>query len=70
MNKLIQALRRRAMRHPDTTEGIAARLGFEVGKHGWVIVKLDRAPPLARLEEWVDESYRAVAGPKTKQKKK
>ncbi len=103
MNKLIGALRKRALRHPDTTEGVACegtalekqtvkvkskaflflglsdamfkltdsaaeatRLGFEVGKHGWVRVKLDRAPPLARLEKWVDESYRAVAGPKKK----
>jgi hypothetical protein len=103
MNKLIQALRRRALRHPDTSEGIACegtplekrtvkagkkaflflgladvtlkltdsadeanRLGLQVGKHGWVKLELDGAPPLARLEKWVDESYRAVAGAKRK----
>jgi len=103
MNKLIQALRKRALRHPDTTEGIACegtalekrtvkagskaflflglsdamfkltdsaaeatRLGLKVGKSGWVSVKLDGAPPLARLEKWVDESYRAVAVRKKK----
>ena len=41
----------------------ATRLGLKVGKNGWVSVKLDGAPPLARLEKWVDESYRAVAVP-------
>jgi hypothetical protein len=103
MNKVIQALRRRALRHPDTSEGVACegtalekrtvkagskaflflglsdamfkltdsaaeatRLGLKVGKNGWVSVKLDGAPPVARLEKWVDESYRAVAGRKAK----
>lgn len=103
MNKVIQALRKRALRHPDTTEGVACegtalekrtvkagskaflflglsdamfkltdsaaeatRLGLKVGKNGWVSVKLDGAPPLARLQKWVDESYRAVAGRKGK----
>jgi hypothetical protein len=101
MSKLLQALRKRALRHPDTTEGIACegtplekrtvkvgskaflflgladamfkltdsakeatRLGLQVGKHGWVKVPFNGAPPLARLEKWVDESYRAVAGAK------
>ncbi len=103
MNKVISALRKRALRHPDTSEGVACegtalekrtvkagsksflflglsdamfkltdsaaeatRLGLKVGKNGWVSVKLDGAPPLARLEKWVDESYRAVAGRKAR----
>jgi predicted DNA-binding protein (MmcQ/YjbR family) len=102
MSKLVQTLRKRALRHPGTSEGIACegtpvekrtvkvgskaflflgvadamfkltdsaakeatKLGLQVGKHGWVKVPFEGAPPLARLEKWVDESYRAVAGAK------
>ncbi len=40
--------------------------GYGLGKSGWVSAKFgpkDR-PPMALIEEWIDESYRAIA-PKT-----
>ena len=40
--------------------------GYGLGKAGWVSIPLDGpdAPPAGLLEDWVEESYRAVA-PKT-----
>lgn len=37
--------------------------GYGLGKAGWVTVHLrtEDAPPLELLEQWVDESWRAVA---------
>ncbi len=36
---------------------------YGMGKQGWVTAHLDpkAAPPLALMEAWIDESYRAVA---------
>jgi hypothetical protein len=36
---------------------------YGMGKHGWVTVSFDVGDelPVARLEEWMEESYRAVA---------
>jgi predicted DNA-binding protein (MmcQ/YjbR family) len=36
---------------------------YGLGKSGWVTAKLPagRAPPVALLQEWIDESYRAQA---------
>jgi predicted DNA-binding protein (MmcQ/YjbR family) len=40
--------------------------GYGLWKGGWVTARFERGsrPPLALLEDWIDESYRAVA-PKT-----
>ncbi len=37
--------------------------GYGLGRHGWISVpaKGQHAPPRDLLEEWVEESYRAVA---------
>jgi predicted DNA-binding protein (MmcQ/YjbR family) len=37
--------------------------GYGMGKHGWVSMRFpaDVEPPLGRLLDWLDESYRAVA---------
>ncbi|HEX2574971.1 MAG TPA: MmcQ/YjbR family DNA-binding protein [Aquihabitans sp.] len=36
--------------------------GYGLGRSGWVVVPLgDGAPPVAVLEDWVEESYRLVA---------
>jgi predicted DNA-binding protein (MmcQ/YjbR family) len=37
--------------------------GYGMGRHGWVSAQFARgdAPPIDMLEEWIDESYRAVA---------
>ena len=37
---------------------------YEAGSQGWIKVKLDtnEAPPLDLLEQWIDESYRTIAG--------
>jgi predicted DNA-binding protein (MmcQ/YjbR family) len=37
--------------------------GYGLGKAGWVTVELraQDAPPLEMLEQWVDESWRAIA---------
>jgi hypothetical protein len=101
----MKALRRAALRHPDTHEGIscegtslekrtvkahkrafvflgvadvmvklreslpeAKRLAsrqpdrYRAGAHGWVKATIadDEIPPMALLERWIDESYRAV----------
>ena len=44
----------------------AAPTGYGLGRSGWVSIPLTApdAPPLGLLEDWVEESYRAVA-PKT-----
>ena len=41
----------------------AEPMGYGMGKHGWVTLLLmrDDELPLASLEGWIDESYRAVA---------
>ncbi|MBK8230760.1 MAG: MmcQ/YjbR family DNA-binding protein [Candidatus Eisenbacteria bacterium] len=40
-----------------------APTGYGLGKSGWVSAKfpMELAPPLELIEEWIDESYRAVA---------
>lgn len=40
-----------------------APTGYGLGKSGWVTATFgpDDAPPMDMLEEWVDQSYRAVA---------
>jgi predicted DNA-binding protein (MmcQ/YjbR family) len=37
--------------------------GYGLGKHGWVTVKVDagRNADLSMFQDWIDESYRAVA---------
>lgn len=37
--------------------------GYGLGKSGWVSIRHDRGelPPVEVLEDWIDESYRAVA---------
>jgi predicted DNA-binding protein (MmcQ/YjbR family) len=37
--------------------------GYGLGKSGWVSATLDtrKAPPVPMLQQWIDESYRAVA---------
>ena len=37
--------------------------GYGLGRHGWVTLSIPPAdlPPVEELEEWIDESYRAVA---------
>jgi predicted DNA-binding protein (MmcQ/YjbR family) len=42
----------------------AAPTGYGLGKAGWVTARFspkDALPPLEMLEQWLDESYRAVA---------
>ena len=41
----------------------ASPTGYGLGKSGWVTAAFERgdAPPLPMLEQWIDESYRAVA---------
>ena len=41
----------------------AEPMGYGMGRHGWVTLLLmrDDELPLASLEGWIDESYRAVA---------
>jgi predicted DNA-binding protein (MmcQ/YjbR family) len=41
----------------------AEPMGYGMGKHGWVTLKLmrDDQTPLELLDAWIDESYRAVA---------
>ena len=41
----------------------AEPMGYGMGKHGWVTLLLmrDDELPLAFLEGWIDESYRAIA---------
>jgi len=44
---------------------------YAVGAQGWAKLTLgDGAPPLARLEKWVRESYRLLAPEMPKKKKK
>ena len=40
----------------------ASPMSYGLGKHGWVVVPVgrDEAPP-ELLEDWIEESYRAVA---------
>ncbi len=40
-----------------------APAGYGLGRAGWVVIHLDveGGPPLDEIEEWIDESYRAVA---------
>ncbi|HUG48348.1 MAG TPA: MmcQ/YjbR family DNA-binding protein [Candidatus Limnocylindria bacterium] len=35
--------------------------GYNLGKSGWVDVRLSDETPYEMLREWIDESYRAVA---------
>ncbi len=44
-------------------EAWAEPAGYGLGKHGWVTMRFPSAsaPPRARLLDWLDESYRAVA---------
>ncbi len=41
----------------------AEPMGYGMGRHGWVTLLLMRDDhlPLSLLEDWIDESYRAVA---------
>lgn len=43
----------------------AEPMGYGLGRHGWVTIPLDRGragePETELLEEWIEESYRAVA---------
>jgi predicted DNA-binding protein (MmcQ/YjbR family) len=41
----------------------ATATGYGLGRAGWVTARFgpDEDPPLDMLEEWIDESYRAVA---------
>lgn len=45
------------------TQPYAAPTGYGLGKHGWVTCTFQPAEeiPLDLLEEWIEESYRAVA---------
>ena len=46
--------------------GFCAKTGYGLGKAGWVTANFEPGAdvPVDLLEEWIDESYRAVA-PKT-----
>jgi predicted DNA-binding protein (MmcQ/YjbR family) len=35
--------------------------GYGLGRAGWVNVPFQGAPPVGILQDWVDESYRAIA---------
>jgi predicted DNA-binding protein (MmcQ/YjbR family) len=37
--------------------------GYGMGRHGWVSASFGRGdtPPVDMLEEWIDDSYRAIA---------
>lgn len=41
----------------------ASSTGYGLGKHGWVTFRVtaQNVPPFARMQSWVEESYRAVA---------
>jgi predicted DNA-binding protein (MmcQ/YjbR family) len=41
----------------------ASPTGYNLGRSGWVTARFSRRenPPLAVLQQWIDESYRAVA---------
>jgi predicted DNA-binding protein (MmcQ/YjbR family) len=41
----------------------ATPTGYGLGRHGWVSIPLDQpgGPEAELLEEWIEESYRAVA---------
>jgi predicted DNA-binding protein (MmcQ/YjbR family) len=45
------------------TQSFAAAAGYGMGKHGWVTAQFRAkdAIPVDLLEQWVDESFRAVA---------
>jgi predicted DNA-binding protein (MmcQ/YjbR family) len=47
-----------ALAHPHTEPA-----GYGLGRHGWVnlVVPRGESLPVDLLEEWIDESYRAVA---------
>ena len=47
-----------ALAHPFTEPA-----GYGMGRYGWVSASFARgdAPPIDMLEEWIDESYRAIA---------
>jgi predicted DNA-binding protein (MmcQ/YjbR family) len=36
-------------------------MGYNLGRSGWVWVKLEDGPPFEFLRDWVMESYRAIA---------
>jgi predicted DNA-binding protein (MmcQ/YjbR family) len=38
-----------------------APTGYGLGKSGWVSATPEGEPPMALLQDWIDESYRAVA---------
>lgn len=35
--------------------------GYNLGRSGWVTVRINAGTPIEMLREWIDESYRAVA---------
>jgi predicted DNA-binding protein (MmcQ/YjbR family) len=39
----------------------AQPMGYGLGKAGWVVVPLSAGAPVEVLEDWLEESYRAVA---------
>ncbi|MCU1427275.1 MAG: hypothetical protein JWL83_1275, partial [Actinomycetia bacterium] len=43
--------------------GFASPMGYGLGKSGWITSRFERgdSPPVDLLEEWIEESYRAVA---------
>lgn len=39
----------------------ATPTGYGLGRHGWVSVPVGRSAPLELLQDWIEESYRAIA---------
>lgn len=57
-----------AMKLPESAEAalclpFAERTGYNLGNSGWITAKFGKAddPPVGILQDWIDESYRAVA---------
>jgi predicted DNA-binding protein (MmcQ/YjbR family) len=47
------------------SESFAEPAGYGLGKSGWVMMKLSgKKVPIGRLQDWIEESYRAVASKK------
>lgn len=39
----------------------AAPMGYGLGRHNWVYIPVGRSAPVELLQDWIEESYRAIA---------
>jgi len=61
--------RKQARLKLDESARQAAKLGFDVGANGWVMLPLDALPAASVVKRWIAESHALVSRPGSKKSK-